>query len=141
MANANPDSTGAETLPTLPPTVLVLLQCTMTQAVLDHLFAMGAARVLPADAPAPPWLAAAANAPVHQAADAGLSLAARLSPGDLKVVELIGLGHATRAIAKILHKSAKTIESQKSRIKKRLGLDSTTRFAQWCARFVDARAG
>ena len=107
MANATPDSTGAETLPTLPPTVLVLLQCTMTQAVLDHLFAMGAARVLPADAPAPPWLAAAANAPVHQAADAGLSRAARLSPGDLKVVELIGLGHATRAIANILHKSAK----------------------------------
>jgi DNA-binding NarL/FixJ family response regulator len=45
-----------------------------------------------------------------------------------------------RAIGKRLHKSAKTIESQKLRIKKALGLDNTTRFAQWCARFVDARA-
>jgi DNA-binding CsgD family transcriptional regulator len=122
--------------------VLVVLPCTLPQVLLDRLFAVGAARVLPADGPAPPWLTGAAAAATAPTAPAGTSsLAARLSPGDLKVVELIGLGHATRAIAKILHKSAKTIESQKSRIKKRLGLDSTTRFAQWCARFVDARAG
>jgi len=37
--------------------------------------------------------------------------------------------HATRAIAKILHKSVKTIESYKSRIKAKLGLDSPT--AMW----------
>ncbi|MDQ3441236.1 MAG: LuxR C-terminal-related transcriptional regulator [Planctomycetota bacterium] len=51
-------------------------------------------------------------------------------------MRLIGLGHATRAIAATLHRSVKTIESYKSRIKAKLGLDSPTALAQWAWRFV-----
>ena len=134
MANANPDSTGAETLPTLPPTVLVLLQCTMTQAVLDHLFAIGAARVLPADASPPPWLAAAA--PPAQADREPPFVPARLSRSESEIVRLIGEGHTTAAIAKIRHRSTNTIEGQKSRLKKKLGLTSPTALAQWAWQFV-----
>jgi DNA-binding CsgD family transcriptional regulator len=131
MANAGPDPAGETPSPTTPQTVFVFLQCTMTQAALDHLFALGAARVLPADAPAPPWLAAAV-APAPLAAPP----AASLSPSESEIIRLIGQGCTTAAIAKIRHRSPSTIEGQKSRLKKKLGLASPTALAQWAWQFV-----
>ena len=150
MANdATSSSTGREGPPTAPPTVVVILRCTLPPPLLDHLFAIGAAGYLPAGAagepPAGRWIAAAAgeaiaDAPAAaEAADADPSpLAARLSPRELEVVRLIGLGHATRAIAAMLHRSVKTIESYKSRIKAKLGLNNPTELAQWAWRFAHA---
>jgi DNA-binding NarL/FixJ family response regulator len=143
MANdATSSSTGREGPPTAPPTVVVILRCTLPPPLLDHLFAIGAAGYLPAAAAAEPpagqWIAAAADATAN-APDADPSpLGARLSPRELEVVRLIGLGHATRAIAAMLHRSVKTIESYKSRIKAKLGLNNPTELAQWAWRFAHA---
>src|SRR5688572_2093828 len=109
MANANPSATaGRARAPTaaVPPTVVVILRCTLPPPLLRHLFAIGAAGYLPADAPADQptaqWIAAAAAAARDSAADVNADpslLAAQLSPCELEVVRLIGAGQSTRAIA------------------------------------------
>ena len=43
-------------------------------------------------------------------------------PCELEVLRLVGLGHATRVIAGTLHRSVKTIETYRSRIRGKLGL-------------------
>ncbi len=120
---------------------MVILRCTLPPPLIDHLFAIGAAGYLPAEPPADTsadqWLAAAADkTAVADADDDPLPLAALLSPRELEVVRLIGLGQSTRTIAATLYLSVKTIESNKSRIKSKLGLDSPTALAQWAWRFV-----
>jgi DNA-binding NarL/FixJ family response regulator len=47
-----------------------------------------------------------------------------LSPAELEVMHLIGLGMGTSEIAEKLARSVKTIESHKANIKKKLDLDS-----------------
>ena len=135
-AGASPPPPAA---PTVPPTVVVILRCTLPPPLLRHLFAIGAAGYLPADAPAnsaaEQWIAAAA-ADVADA-DAKPSLrAALLSRCELEVVQLIGTGQSTRAIAAALFKSVKTIETYRSRIRAKLGLKNPTELAQWAWQFV-----
>jgi DNA-binding CsgD family transcriptional regulator len=83
---------------------------------------------LPADAPAPPWLTAAAVPPAPPAAS--------LSQSESEIIRLIGQGCTTAAIARIRHRSPSTIDGQKSRLKKKLGLASPTALAQWAWQFV-----
>ncbi len=47
-----------------------------------------------------------------------------LSPSELKILHLIGMGMGTNEIAQQLSRSVKTIESHKGNIKKKLNLDS-----------------
>ena len=85
-------------------------------------------------APIEQWIAAAAH---DATADGDPSLrAALLSPCELEVVQRIGAGQSTRAIAAALFKSVKTIESYRSRIRAKLGLKNPTALAQWAWRFV-----
>lgn len=151
MANAKSSpSAGASrppppALPAAAPTVLVVLRCTLPPPLLRHLFAIGAAGYLPAGAPANTaaerWIAAADDANAADAnADPSLR-AALLSRCELEVVQLIGTGQ-TAAIAKILHRSIKTIETYRSRIRAKLGLKNPTALAQWAWRFAHhARTG
>jgi DNA-binding NarL/FixJ family response regulator len=59
-----------------------------------------------------------------------------LSGCELEVLHLIGAGHDTRSIADILHRSVKTIETYRSRIRKKLELKNPTALAQAAWRFV-----
>jgi DNA-binding NarL/FixJ family response regulator len=137
MANASSSPNAAPNppavLPAVPPSVVVILRCTLPPPLVDHLFKIGAAGYLPADALARQWIAPADAAPADAAP---FPLAAPLSPLELDVVRLIGDGHATRTIAKTLHKSIKTIQTYRTRIKKKLGLASPTALAQWAWQFV-----
>jgi DNA-binding NarL/FixJ family response regulator len=54
----------------------------------------------------------------------------KLSGCQLEIMHLIGHGEENHAIAELLHKSLKTIETNRSRIKKKLGLRNTTVLAQ-----------
>ena len=151
MANAKSSATGHATPPpTVPPTVVVVLLCSLPQPLVRHLFAIGAAGYMPAEATAntpthtaaEQWLAAAAAADASSNADADPShLAAQLSPRELDVVRLIGAGQSTRAIAAKLFKSIKTIETYRSRIKTKLRLETPTALAQWAWRFMNAHGG
>ena len=143
MTNANDSSAAGPASPTIAPTVVVILRCTLPPPLLRHLFAIGAAGYLPAAAattPAESWIAAAAVASAAKA-DADMDTdptyrAAQLSPCELEVVRLIGAGQSTRAIASVLHRSIKTIETYRSRIRAKLGLKNPTALAQWAWRFV-----
>ena len=59
-----------------------------------------------------------------------------LSGCELEVLHMIGHGRSTRAIASILFKSVKTIETYRCRIRAKLGLDGPTALAQTAWRFV-----
>jgi len=50
----------------------------------------------------------------------------RLSDRELEVFELMGTGMSTRQVAERLHLSVKTVETHRSRIKRKLGLSSAT---------------
>jgi len=50
----------------------------------------------------------------------------RLSDRELEVFELMGTGMSTRQVAERLHLSVKTVETHRSRIKRKLGLNSAT---------------
>jgi DNA-binding NarL/FixJ family response regulator len=138
MANAKSSVTTGASSPSAPPTVVVVLRCTLPPPLLRHLFAIGAAGYVPAEPPAntaaEQWIAAAANV---ADADGDPSLrAALLSPCELEVVQLIGTGQSTRAIASALHRSIKTIETYRSRIRAKLGLKNPTALAQWAWQFT-----
>jgi DNA-binding NarL/FixJ family response regulator len=146
MANATSSPTAGRAdpppPPPSPPTVLVVLRCTLPPPLIQHLFDIGAADYLPAGGSAQQWLAAGAAAtaaPPPAAADPDPAhLAARLSPCELDVVRLIGQGCSNRAIAKHRCRSISTIESQKSRIRKKLGFANQMELAQWACRLIDA---
>lgn len=55
---------------------------------------------------------------------------ASLSNRELEVFDLIGQGWDTRRISEHLHRSVKTIETYRYRIKKKLGLDTAVELAQ-----------
>lgn len=76
---------------------------------------------------------AISNKIVHQFQHHGGSLAAedeaplsRLTDRELEVFEQIGLGRTTREIADALMISAKTVDSHRRHIKRKLGLEKTT---------------
>ncbi len=61
-----------------------------------------------------------------------------LSDRELEVFELTGRGAGTRDIAERLHLSVKTVESYRSRIKKKLNLESATELMQHAVQWVES---
>lgn len=59
-----------------------------------------------------------------------------LTPGEFEVLHLIGLGLGTAQISGRLNRSAKTIESHKANIKKKLNLKSGTELAYYAINFA-----
>lgn len=64
-----------------------------------------------------------------------------LSPTELEVLHLIGLGMGTSEIADKLSRSIKTVESHKANIKKKLSLDSGNQLTLFAINLVSMRAG
>lgn len=64
-----------------------------------------------------------------------------LSPAELEVLHLIGLGMGTSEIAERLVRSVKTIESHKANIKKKLNLDSGNQLTLFAINLVASRVG
>lgn len=64
------------------------------------------------------------------------SLVSNLSPSELEVLHLIGMGMATSEIADKLARSVKTIESHKAGIKRKLELDSSNQLTLFAVNFV-----
>ena len=64
-----------------------------------------------------------------------------LSPTELEVLHLIGLGMGTSDIAGKLARSIKTIESHKANIKKKLDLDSGNQLTMFAINLVSSRVG
>lgn len=58
----------------------------------------------------------------------------RLSTSEYQVLQLISQGLANRDIAQTLHRSVKTVETYRARIKKKLGLTNAVELAQYAAR-------
>lgn len=59
-----------------------------------------------------------------------------LSPSELEVLHLIGIGLGTSEIAERISRSVKTIESHKANIKKKLNLDNSGQLAKFAINFV-----
>jgi len=74
----------------------------------------------------------------HQAKD---SYACAYSDRELQVFEMIGQGHGTRNIADALHLSAKTIESHRERIKKKLQFTNASELLQYAIQWVQLERG
>ncbi|OIR19813.1 oxygen regulatory protein NreC [mine drainage metagenome] len=64
-----------------------------------------------------------------------------LSPAELEVLHLIGLGMGTSEIAERLVRSIKTIESHKANIKKKLDLESGNQLTLFAINLVSSRIG
>ena len=63
-----------------------------------------------------------------------------LSPSELEVLHLVGMGLGTSEIAEKLSRSIKTIESHKANIKKKLNLDSGNQLTHFAINLVSSRA-
>lgn len=61
---------------------------------------------------------------------------ARLSDGELTVFQLMAQGMSNKDIATVLHRSVKTVETYRSRIKRKLGASNATELAQMAQREV-----
>jgi DNA-binding NarL/FixJ family response regulator len=64
-----------------------------------------------------------------------------LSPAELEVLHLVGLGMGTSEIADKLARSIKTIESHKANIKKKLDLDNANQLTLFAINLVTSRVG
>ncbi len=64
-----------------------------------------------------------------------------LSPAELEVLHLIGLGMGTSEIADKLTRSIKTIESHKANLKKKLDLDNGNQLTLFAINLVSSRVG
>ena len=64
-----------------------------------------------------------------------------LSPGELRVFELIGRGLSSRQVATTLRRTVKTVETHVSRIKRKLGVANAAQLAQMAAAEVGGRPG
>lgn len=67
--------------------------------------------------------------------------AEQLSDRELQVFRLIGQGKTTRAIAKVLHLSIKTIETYRAHIKSKLELKNATELVQRAATWLQEHEG
>jgi RNA polymerase sigma factor (sigma-70 family) len=63
----------------------------------------------------------------------------KLSNRELEVFKLIGEGLSTREIAERLHLSPKTVETHRSRIKKKLEIEKSTQLIRYAMKWVDSR--
>jgi DNA-binding NarL/FixJ family response regulator len=62
---------------------------------------------------------------------------AGLSDRELHVLELMGRGLGTRAIAEQLHISVKTVESYRARLKEKMNLRSGTELVRFAVRWAE----
>jgi DNA-binding NarL/FixJ family response regulator len=65
----------------------------------------------------------------------------RLSEGEFGVLNLIAQGMSNRQIAVTLHRSIKTVETYRSRIKRKVGAANSTALAQFAVRQLDRNVG
>lgn len=79
---------------------------------------------------------------VRQAITGGESTAAsplsRLSDRELEVFQFIGRGKSTRQIAEVLNLDVKTIESYRTRVREKLGLESSRELLQHAIQWVQS---
>lgn len=61
-----------------------------------------------------------------------------LTPAELEVLHLVGSGMGTAEIARQLSRSIKTIETHKSKIKKKLNLENSTRLASYAVNLMSS---
>lgn len=73
----------------------------------------------------------------HDDRAARLSPVERLSEGELGVLTFIAKGMSNRQIAEALHRSIKTVETYRSRIKRKVGVPNATALAQFAVRHFD----
>lgn len=71
---------------------------------------------------------------------AGETEVSKLSDRELEVFELIGKGSSTREIAEILQLSVKTVETYRSHIKHKFGIDTATKLIQFASQYYYARS-
>jgi DNA-binding NarL/FixJ family response regulator len=64
-----------------------------------------------------------------------------LSEGEFGVLNLIAQGMSNRQIAATLHRSIKTVETYRSRIKRKVGVANSTALAQFAVRHLDRNVG
>jgi DNA-binding NarL/FixJ family response regulator len=64
-------------------------------------------------------------------------LIAGLSEREFEVLHLLGLGFGTRQIAEKLHRSTKTIEAHRARLKEKLGLERATELVRFAVRQLE----
>lgn len=57
-----------------------------------------------------------------------------LTPRECEVLQLIAEGHASRSIAEVLHISIKTVESHRSQVMRKLGLQSVAELTKYAIR-------
>jgi DNA-binding NarL/FixJ family response regulator len=62
----------------------------------------------------------------------------RLSDRELQVLRMLGSGLNTRQMAQSLHLSAKTVESHRQSVKRKLGLQTGAQLLRYAINFVDA---
>ena len=63
----------------------------------------------------------------------------RLSDREFEVLDLLGQGQDSHAIAQQLHLSFKTVDAHRARIKEKLKLKSATELICYAARWLEAR--
>jgi DNA-binding NarL/FixJ family response regulator len=100
----------------------------------------GGRRYLDADLAGDAVASDAATADDENGADPMARRGERLSGCELEVLHLIGFGYASAAIASTLHKSIKTIQTYRSRIVRKLGLNGATGLTQLAWRLVHPSA-
>jgi DNA-binding NarL/FixJ family response regulator len=62
-----------------------------------------------------------------------------LTPSELGVLNLIGQGHNSQEIAKLLERSVKTIETHRSNIRSKLNLKDSTELIRYATRWVNGQ--
>lgn len=65
----------------------------------------------------------------------------QLSDREFEIFELIGMGHSSRRIADRLHLSAKTVDTHRASIKKKLNFKTTSELISYAARWAASRGG
>jgi DNA-binding NarL/FixJ family response regulator len=66
-------------------------------------------------------------------------LISMLTPSELGVLNLIGQGHNSQEIAKLLERSVKTIETHRSNIRSKLNLKDSTELIRYATRWVNGQ--
>ena len=118
------------------PHVRIIVSSMYDQAVYEHrCFVAGAHAYIPKE-----WgiekLLAALDGNATTTLDNPDFLTSGLTDRELQVFQMIGEGQSTHQIATTLHRSVKTIESYRARIKKKLQLERSEELARDAARWV-----
>jgi len=76
---------------------------------------------------------------LNHSAEKGISLAETLSDRELEVLDLIGNGYGTRAIAEQLKLSVKTIDSYREHLKLKLNLKSSGELVRYAIQWTKSQ--